>query len=263
MRAMLVLTVPLLGVLSGACAQTASQPIGGKVLQSSFPKAVRQAVVLDAKDAIVASADVADDGAFALDVPVGAGLRIAFAAEKGQPVLIFPRKGGSIDSRFDVKASASTSFDLGSVRYVGDANSAAFSFGATQALTADDDGECEDGHDQSGAVCVDDDDDEGASCEADDDGEADDGEADGEEDDDGVDCVDGIDAATGAECDGGPGANQDDGEEDDDDDAAASDAAVADHNLPASLGCDDGEEDDDGESDDDGEGDDDGEQADD
>ena len=34
---------------------------------------------------------------------------------------------------------------------------------------------------------------------------------DGESDDD-VDCVDGIDAATGEECDGGPGANQDDGE---------------------------------------------------
>mgnify|MGYP003597967090 CR=1 FL=1 len=34
-----------------------------------------------------------------------------------------------------------------------------------------------------------------------------------EEDDDDVDCVDGIDAATGEECDGGPSANQDDGEE--------------------------------------------------
>ncbi|MEQ1501575.1 MAG: hypothetical protein ABMB14_05060 [Myxococcota bacterium] len=45
------------------------------------------------------------------------------------------------------------------------------------------------------------------------------GDGDGETNDDeqgGVDCVDGIDAATGAECDGGPSANQDDGEEDDD-----------------------------------------------
>lgn len=33
------------------------------------------------------------------------------------------------------------------------------------------------------------------------------------DEEDGVDCVDGIDAATGEECDGGPSANQDDGDE--------------------------------------------------
>jgi hypothetical protein len=37
------------------------------------------------------------------------------------------------------------------------------------------------------------------------------------EEEEGVDCVDGIDAATGEECDGGPTANQNDGEDDDDD----------------------------------------------
>ena len=42
----------------------------------------------------------------------------------------------------------------------------------------------------------------------------------------GVDCVDGIDAATGAECDGGPSANQDDGEEGDEEEDAYEEGGV-------------------------------------
>lgn len=38
-----------------------------------------------------------------------------------------------------------------------------------------------------------------------------------DDEEEGVDCVDGIDAATGEECDGGPTTNQNDGEDDDDD----------------------------------------------
>ncbi|MCA9489063.1 MAG: hypothetical protein KC621_04055 [Myxococcales bacterium] len=113
---------------------------------------------------------------------------------------------------------------------------------------SDGDGECEDGIDPStGAVCVDEDaatdgacerqdgdvesaDDSGADVEADDDTESDDDGAaatdavvadhnlpssvrcpDAAGDPDNVECEDGIDPATGAECDGGPSANQDDG----------------------------------------------------
>ena len=66
----------------------------------------------------------------------------------------------------------------------------------------------------------------GAPCTDDDAVEGDNGEADeadGGAEVDGVDCVDGIDAATGAECDGGPAANHTDGADDGEEDGETAD----------------------------------------
>lgn len=109
-----------------------------------------------------------------------------------------------------------------------------------------DDVECEDGVDlATGAEC-----DGGPAANADDDGaengEAEDGPGDGDTDQ--VECEDGVDPATGAECDGGPAANADDGAEGgsaEAGDAVPTDAAMADHNLPSTLGCAAAESDDD------------------
>ena len=125
-------------------------------------------------------------------------------------------------------------FDLGMVRFVGDPTSRAYQQRPAGGVATADQA-CEDGVDATtGAVCVDDNDEGGAgTCEG----------------DGGVDCQDGIDPATGAECDGGPAANPTDGTEvgggDGDgetaDDTLPGQAAVADHNLPAAIGCGEGE----------------------
>ena len=109
--------------------------------------------------------------------------------------------------------------------------------------TESDEVECEDGIDTAtGALCVDDEEPTGmCGGEGDDEEGGDDAEGDA-----GVDCQDGI--ATGAECDGGPSANQNDGEEEEseegDENDDPTDAAVADHNLPAAVGCEQNDEDD-------------------
>lgn len=215
--------------LAGACAtQATPQNINGRVDPATFPTSVTRAQVLRAGQ-IVTEGPIAADGSFSLTIPAGNRYHIVFAGPAGQPGLVFPRSAGTLDASFDVRGG-SAPFDLGTVRYVGDPRGRTYTYRSPAA--EDDDVECEDGVDpNTGAVCVDDDDDEGAgsgSCES---GDGDD-----------VNCEDGIDPATGAECDGGPAANQDDGTEADDgetaDDEVPGDAAVADHNLPSSIGCD-------------------------
>lgn len=215
--------------LVGACATpTTPQTISGRVDASTFPSTVTRAQVLRGGQ-IVTESPIAADGSFILTVPAGSRYLIVFAGPAGQPGLVFPRSAGSLDVSFDVRGG-STPFDLGTVRYVGDPTQQTYAYRSPAA--SDGDVECEDGVDpNTGAVCVDDDDDEGAgsgSCES---GDGDD-----------VNCEDGIDPATGAECDGGPAANQDDGTEADAgesaEDEVPGDAAVADHNLPSSIGCD-------------------------
>jgi hypothetical protein len=188
--------------------------------------------------AVVAQAPVGADGSFSITVPSGVGYQLRFVGAGGASTLVFPRSAGSIEARFDVLGGGV--FDLGRVRHVMDPMSQRYQFSTSaQALSGEQEVECEDSVDAAtGAFCVDDDE-EGSSASC--------GDGDGEEnDDEGVDCVDGIDAATGLECDGGPGAD-DDVEEDDGPEVPA-DAAIADHNLPGSFGCAeeaDGEEEDD------------------
>ena len=247
--------------------------ITGQADAASFGAAVATVRATRA-GAVVAQAAIGPDGRFTLAVPAGAGYTLDFIHPGGTVALVFPRKTGVIEHRFDVTGGGA--FDLGVVRHVGDPSVRAYHFStALMSLSEADDLECEDGVDAAtGAMCVDDDEEElaglcggGAEGEHGDGDEADGVENDGEENDgagdeaDGVDCVDGIDAATGAACDGGPAANPDDGEENDGEendgeendgeeeggaDATPTDAAVADHNLPSALGCAGLEEDDEG-----------------
>ncbi len=214
------------GALAVGCSSSTPQVVSGRVERAGFPAQVDAVRVVRSGSAVVEST-VASDGSFSLTIPPGKGYRIELVSS-GQPGLVFPRQTGVIDAAFTIR-NGTKPFDLGMVRFVGDAATRTYKQGPA---TGGDDVECEDGVDPNGAVCVDDDDEEGATCES----------------DGGADCVDGIDSATGQECDGGPTANQNDGETDDgesDDGALPGQAAVADHNLPAAIGCSDGEEGDD------------------
>ena len=205
-----------------ACSSGPPQVVTGRVASATFPYPVDTVSAVRAGRTVVAT-PVASDGSFSIAIPSGSRYRLEFAATVGRAGLVFPRALGTLDATFDVRGHQAA-FDLGAVRFVGDPASHTYKTGPAPAGGAD--GECEDGIDPStGAVCVDDEED-GGSCEA---------------SDEGVDCQDGIDPATGQECDGGPGENQDDGEDPTDD--APSEGAVADRNLPSSIGCADDEED--------------------
>lgn len=94
--------------------------------------------------------------------------------------------------------------------------------------------------------------DEADAEESDSGDEADTEEEDGGDESDGVDCEDGIDAATGEECDGGPSANQDDGKEaDDEEEHGSCERDETEANDDEGDGERDHEEGDDGEEDDD------------
>lgn len=224
---------PLCGVVVmaavGGCSSSSpdEQVIRGQAALTSFPTQVSEVRALRGSE-VAAVTTIGRDGTFSVTLPVGNGYQLVFAGDNHVP-LVFPRSAGAIDTRFDIHAGGKA-FDLGGVRYVGDPSVQAFAFNQVSSDQADaDDIECEDGIDaNTGAVCVDDDDEEGAgACQA---SEVDDGDS--------VDCEDGIDAATGLECDGGPAANSDGAGDDAEGEVdVPTEAAVADHNLPAAMGC--------------------------
>jgi len=240
MRMSRIILAVVVGAALGGCTSVGPQVVSGVVELGSFHEAPSSVRVTRAGQIVVESA-IDLEGRFSLTIPPGQAYRIELYAPSATPGLVFPRKVGGVDASFTVRGGT-TPFDLGMVRYVGDPTARTYAFITTTptpgvALSTVASGDCEGGMDQSSrAVCVDDDDDEGATvCEE-------------EGDDDGEDhqCEDGIDPATGAECDGGPAANADGSGADGADEALPGDAAVADHNLPAEIGCgDDDEEDDD------------------
>jgi hypothetical protein len=100
---------------------------------------------------------VRGDGSFTLSLTKGRQYQIEFLNSAGQPVLVMPRKVGSLDSRFDVRGGGAP-FDMGKVRYIGDAGHINVVFRAQTQSTpaAPDNVECEDGKDpQTGAICAD------------------------------------------------------------------------------------------------------------
>jgi hypothetical protein len=230
--------LPLL-LLVASCS---SNPAGtltltGQAVLASFPAPATAVRAIRGQE-VVEQAPVGVDGRFSMSLPAGRGYHLEFIYGNGDATLVFPRSSGAIGSKFDVLGS--TGFDLGLVRYIGDPAGQSFYFrdmsGSSGSDEADADGdevECEDGVDPAtGSVCVDDDDEEFEGMCSDEEGEK-------EDEADDVECENGIDPATGAECEGGPAANPDDSDED-----TPSDAAVADHNLPAGVGCADEDNDD-------------------
>ncbi|HUT78089.1 MAG TPA: hypothetical protein VM285_10405 [Polyangia bacterium] len=253
------------------------QVISGIIAQDTFPSPVTTVRVVSAGN-VVTEAAVGSQGGFVFALPVGKNYSIEFASGSHQPGLVFPRKAGGIDATFDI-ADSQAAFDMGAVRYIGDPSALGFKYVTdyNEGEGDNDNVECEDGIDlATGLPCVDDDaedeacededDDDDDECEqegenegenegCDDDGDNDDDDGDNDDDDgdnddgdnDDVECEDGVDLATGLPCE-----DDDDGEvEDDDDGDLPSEAAVADKNLPSSLGC--GEDDDDDECEQEGE----------
>lgn len=210
-----------------------TQTVSGTAALETFPTPPNS--VRAVSSSVVIEVPLLADGAFSLDLPTGQKYKIEFTGASSPSSLVMPRNTGTVDSVFLVRAS-SAPFDLGTVRYIGDPSSATFHFTTRAADTSGDSDtdqyECEDGVDpNTGEVCVDDNDEQGAGeCASETDSDTDQTE-----------CEDGIDPVTGLECDGGPAANKQDGNEGNaEEDSGAekvSDAAVADHNLPPSVGC--------------------------
>jgi len=235
LRFLVTMTVPML--FAAACATQSPAPDDGLEVtgQASFDQPVSRAQALQ-NGTVVDEAKVSSDGAFALNLPVGSGYQLRFLYDGGEATLVFPRRGGTIDTSFDVTETGR--FDLGKVRHVQDPSTKAFHFtGSSQntstttaalvpETTGDqtdneasetdgaendgehDDVECENGTTPDGAVCVDDDANEGASCD----------DQEGEADDDAGEAEDG------------------DTEADDAGENTPGDAAVAEHNLPSTGG---------------------------
>jgi hypothetical protein len=259
--------LPGLALFFAACSE-GKQPVSGTVAQESFSSPITT-VTASRTDATSTSASVAADGTFTLNLPKGSGYRLDFASAAGDTTLVFPRSGGAVEWRFDVTSTGST-FDLGTVRQVGDPRKLNVTFAHTKMKHGDggvegDEVACLNGLDPTtGAVCVEDNDDQGLACKGKGGkhgkgkghGKAK-GHGDGDagchkrhvcEDDAGVCQGDGD----------GDGHHGHDGGVDDDDpttgtdtgsatgEATPSSAAVADRNLPASLGaCSDRDETDD------------------
>ncbi len=238
---------------SGAMYERPVQTIEGQVDVFSFVDAPTAVEVLRAGK-VVSSTPIAADGRFSLYVSPGNGYSIQFKSAQSTVGLVFPRSAGKIDTRFDLLGRTAP-FNLGKIVFIGDptANSYLFKSSGAGVLKINDPSgedveyECEDGIDPAtGAVCVDDEDDEGAVCENNDENE---GENANDQDGDDVNCEDGIDPATGLECDGGPDANTQDDDGDGEDGALPAEAAAAEHNLPATVGCqDDNENEDEGDN---------------
>ncbi|PKN47771.1 MAG: hypothetical protein CVU59_01660 [Deltaproteobacteria bacterium HGW-Deltaproteobacteria-17] len=231
---------------SGAMYERPVQTIEGQIDVYSFVDAPTTVEVLRAGK-VVSSTPIATDGRFTLYVSPGKGYSIQFKSPGSTVGLVFPRSTGAIDTRFDLLGRTAP-FHLGKVVFIGDptANSYLFKSSGAGVLKINGDNEnegdyeCEDGIDPAtGAVCVDDEDDEGAMCENDDENE---GENVNNQDGDDINCEDGIDPATGLECDGGPDANGQDDDGDNEDGELPAQAAAAEHNLPASVGCQDEDE---------------------
>jgi hypothetical protein len=229
MRSVILSTIlAAVAVFALACGQESTstpQEISGNVSQDTFPGPVT-AVRVVSGTAVVNEAQVDASDAFTLVVPPGKGYRIEFLGDSNSAGLVFPRSAGGIETKFDVAASQSP-FDMGAVRYIGDPMTRNYLYSNLQDENGD--GECGQEGEFEGEnedVCVDDEA-EDEACEEDEDGE---------EDDDDIECEDGVDSNTGLPCE-----NDDDGEVEDE---LSSDAAVAERNLPSSVGCEDEDDDD-------------------
>ena len=173
-------------------------------------------------DALVTTAPVAADGSFRLAIPPMSGVRLQLIGANGRSVVVFPRHSGSVAASFAIRANG-VDFDLGRIRYVGDANTTVYTF----KTATDASGGCnDDGKDANGATCVDDSDSSQNTC-----GQNDNNQQDGQKQDD----------QTGNA--GAQDGNHQDGDQTDSGDGADMGDAVAEHNFPVD-GCADDQGDD-------------------
>jgi hypothetical protein len=164
------------GFLAAGCTGNGVQPIAGHISLATFPAAVTR-VRASRPGAAAIEAAVGRDGGFLLRLPRGRHYRIDFPLGAADASLVYPRKTGSTDFRFDVRGGGAR-FDMGTVRYMGPGDAMTVVFRHSQAQSTTPPAapgpavDCDDGHDKAtGAVCADDDpEDEGKSCDDDDKG---------------------------------------------------------------------------------------------
>jgi hypothetical protein len=247
--------LPGLALFFAACSE-GKQPVSGTVAQESFSSPITT-VTASRSDATSTSASVAADGTFTLNLPKGSGYRLDFTSAAGDTTLVFPRSGGAVEWRFDVTGTGSK-FDLGTIRPVGDLRTMKVTFAHQKGKHGDggvdDDVTCVNGLDPTtGAVCVEDDD-QGLACK---DKGGKHGKGKGHEKAKGHGdagcpkrhmCEDDAGMCKGDGDEDGDGHHGHDGGLDDDDNTTGTDttsatgepvptnAAVADRNLPASIG---------------------------
>ncbi len=220
----------LLGAASCATTVDTTGSEGSPTGQAPSPSVVSGSLALETfptalssvrvvSDAGETAVSVGADGRFTATLAPGATYRLLLGDAASEIPIVLRAVAGRLDTTVRVGIGGA-SFDLGGIQYRA---------GGAQLVSPTEDAE-------------------GTCTEEEDDEEGEDHE-----------CEDGIDPATGAECDGGPAANQDDGEEEDDDAPEDTDAAIDDalgvptFNLPASLDCEDEGDDDEGDEEQEGE----------
>ncbi len=191
--------------LFGCGDNVVGQTVAGRVDHGTFGSVVDEVKVLQ-HGVTVNEAPVTADGTFSVYVPAGTKMALHFGTTVEQLALVAPRSTGTVDLTFSVVGGGT--FDLGMIRRFDQPLTRAYKHGPAGETAS---GECENGMDASGAVCVEDD--EQQSC----DGENDDGDHQDE---------------------------GDNGDAESDDDGPMTSAsvagAVAEHTVPATMGCDDG-----------------------
>jgi len=217
------------GVVLAGCAQQPAAPtsstLRGHIDQATFAASVKSVTVLSSAGRS-ATAPIDPTGHFSISLAKGASYRFFFAADgKGTP-LVLRSSLGHLQTSVTV-SSGGAIVDMGAVRFWGGNKARLRAFAVTMpgssgtaTLTCSNSGDGDHEHD----------------------GDNHDGDqSDGQNNDTGADCVDGLDAATQAPCDGGPRANQggSDGETSDGGDEADPSQAmgIADLQVPADIGC--------------------------
>ena len=224
----------LLAVVALVGCSAPSQVVTGRI-DPGFPSTITSVKVTTSSiqswhgDAHVTTAPVAADGSFRLEIPPMKGVRIQLLAADGRTTVVFPRQSGVLASALSIRPNGAD-FDLGMIRYIGDASATHYAFKTSGGASEDCD---DDGMDANGATCVDDSDEDQNTC-----GQDDNNEQEGDNEDDGDQ----------------PDGDNQDGEHADPDDGPDMGDAVAEHNFPAD-GCSDDQGDDDDENDDEGESD--------
>lgn len=112
--------VASLAVAASGCRGDGRAPsvVSGQAALGSFPRALRFIRAM-AGGRPVASAPVASDGSFLLEVPPGGDYRLELVGDDQTFPIVFPRGEALVDHAFSVRHEA-TVFELGVVRFVGD-----------------------------------------------------------------------------------------------------------------------------------------------
>jgi hypothetical protein len=214
-----------------------SSTLAGSVAQATFPRAV-SAITVKSDAGKTSTVAVGADGRFSIDLEKGAGYQLFLGADGKSIPVVLRSDQDRLQTQVHV-SSGGASLSIGSVRYWGGASTseakvvtgpAAAGKTCVGGVYENSSQPCASG--VSAAVCTD------ADDEEDDDGDGDHGDESADEQ--GADCVDGLDAVTHQPCDGGPAANSTDAD-------ASSEVGVPEHNVPDDVGCGE-EEDDDGET---------------